>query len=721
MAVRKKQDDKYLLALRELVNSGAGNRQCFDCNQKGPTYVNMTIGSFVCTRCSGVLRGLTPPHRVKSISMATFTQEELDFLKAHGNELCAKTWLGLWDPKRATPQQDQRELMIDKYERKRYYLEPASPLKSLANAVNLKSSNGYHTSSISNISSNGYASIHLTPPAAQRTAANGLASKTPSTTTTSSAISRPQHHHHQQQPQQQQQDAFNMSSGGLGLISSLNSAGSTSTGALSDTSSCASNGFAGESDFVADFGSANIFDATTSSARSTGSPAVSSASSVSSSNGYAKVQPLRAAHLHQQQQLLNGNGNVNGNGTENFADFEHAPIYNGIAATSYFNWSDCSTPSLFPDPFEQPQEPSLPTYSLWSSESRTSHGQDLSKPREREKPPERAAAYKSSFTSLTSSRSVWSSSCDDSGEDSLAALSSTLTPTNPFLPYILQSSSSTSEAPASRRSSLFSYEEQDPPPIAAESNSNSNSSSNILNAYYNPFFTWSATLQQQQQSSQLGQQSHNSPKGAQVGSSAPSEDRYAALKDLDEQLRELKASEAVATEAPTPTNGNMHMADAFSSVAAASHNNNINNNSNTNANPFKSQQQQQQQQLLNGNGHLVNPFQANNSAHHQQQQQPQQQNLYGQLTLIPNGYGSSPVQAGGQLMHSATTVGHHQQLPHASFFNFNNNGFAVAQGLPNGCGFGSMQPAPVMAGGINGAFNNPFAASGAINTNNPFL
>lgn len=55
MAVRKKQDDKFLLALRELVNSSPGNRQCFDCSQKGPTYVNMTIGSFVCTRCSGVL------------------------------------------------------------------------------------------------------------------------------------------------------------------------------------------------------------------------------------------------------------------------------------------------------------------------------------------------------------------------------------------------------------------------------------------------------------------------------------------------------------------------------------------------------------------------------------------------------------------------------------------------------------------------------------------
>lgn len=53
--VRKKEGDKYLEALRELITTGGGNRQCFDCGQKGPTYVNMTIGSFVCTRCSGVL------------------------------------------------------------------------------------------------------------------------------------------------------------------------------------------------------------------------------------------------------------------------------------------------------------------------------------------------------------------------------------------------------------------------------------------------------------------------------------------------------------------------------------------------------------------------------------------------------------------------------------------------------------------------------------------
>lgn len=53
-SARKKQDEKNLKILRELV-SLTGNKHCFDCNQRGPTYINMTIGSFVCTKCSGML------------------------------------------------------------------------------------------------------------------------------------------------------------------------------------------------------------------------------------------------------------------------------------------------------------------------------------------------------------------------------------------------------------------------------------------------------------------------------------------------------------------------------------------------------------------------------------------------------------------------------------------------------------------------------------------
>ncbi|XP_070070951.1 alpha-protein kinase 1 isoform X2 [Drosophila takahashii] len=620
--------------------------------------------------------------------MATFTQDEIDFLRSHGNELCAKTWLGLWDPKRAAHQQEQRELMMDKYERKRYYLEPASPLKSLANAVNLKSSvpvtnhiqNGQHH--------NGYASIHLTPPAAQRTSANGLqkmannSSSNSSSGNSSSSISRPHHHHHNHNhhnnssSQNNNHDAFGLGGG----LSSLNSAGSTSTGALSDTSSCASNGFGADSDFVADFGSANIFDAT-SAARSTGSPAVSSVSSVGSSNGYAKVQPLRAAHLQQQQQqlqmqqqqqLLNGNGHQGG--AENFADFDHAPIFNAVAPPTFHDWISDWSRRGFHDPFDDCDEsPPTPNPPFPAQVSAAVSSPPL--PTVKEEPEELAWNFWQEEMLIEEGH--------HQDQQSLFHGTTPFSPSNPFLTY-----SSNEEhhlpAPSPPEKPSYSY-------LLFSSISNSSleeevqaddQEMNILNANFHDFFTWSAPLQNGHATSP--------PKGGSAAM-APSEDRYAALKDLDEQLRELKASET-ATEAPTPTNGNGQATDAFGGAL------------NNNPNPFKGQPQQQQQL----SSHMVNPFQQ------QQQQQHLHQNLYGQLTLIPNAYGSSPQQQmGHHLLQQQQQLQQHQQQQ--SFFNFNNNnGFTISQGLPNGCGFGSMQPAPVMA-------NNPFAASGAMNTNNPFL
>ncbi|KAK3745103.1 hypothetical protein QZH41_015080 [Actinostola sp. cb2023] len=85
-SAKKKQDEKNLKLLRELA-SQPHNKKCFDCGQRGPTYVNMTIGSFVCTSCSGILRGLNPPQRVKSISMTSFTPQEIEFLQGAGNEV----------------------------------------------------------------------------------------------------------------------------------------------------------------------------------------------------------------------------------------------------------------------------------------------------------------------------------------------------------------------------------------------------------------------------------------------------------------------------------------------------------------------------------------------------------------------------------------------------------------------------------------------------------
>ncbi|EFN85603.1 arf-GAP domain and FG repeat-containing protein 1 isoform X1 [Harpegnathos saltator] len=170
-SAKRKQDERNLKTLRELV-SQPGNKECFDCNQRGPTYVNMTIGSFVCTSCSGMLRGLTPPHRVKSISMATFSQEEIDFIKEHGNEYCKRIWLGLMNSN--SPQnfdtkdeQKMKDLMSAKYELKRYYLDP-----SIANQNTVVQQKSQSTNNIPRVPNSSTSTTLAAPVNNQRSTSN---------------------------------------------------------------------------------------------------------------------------------------------------------------------------------------------------------------------------------------------------------------------------------------------------------------------------------------------------------------------------------------------------------------------------------------------------------------------------------------------------------------------------------------------------------------------
>ncbi|XP_055520936.1 arf-GAP domain and FG repeat-containing protein 1-like isoform X7 [Leucoraja erinacea] len=125
---RRKQEEKHLRLVREL-GARTPNRRCAECEQRGPTYTDITVGSFVCTSCSGILRGLNPPHRVKSISMTTFTEQEIEFLQSHGNEVCRQIWLGLFDSRSSVipdyrDPQKIKEFLQDKYEKKRWYVPP---------------------------------------------------------------------------------------------------------------------------------------------------------------------------------------------------------------------------------------------------------------------------------------------------------------------------------------------------------------------------------------------------------------------------------------------------------------------------------------------------------------------------------------------------------------------------------------------------------------------
>ncbi|XP_034020153.1 arf-GAP domain and FG repeat-containing protein 2 isoform X2 [Thalassophryne amazonica] len=127
MSNRKHRDNQEICArkVRELSQSGV-NKHCFECNQPGVTYTDITVGSFVCTSCSGMLRGLNPPHRVKSISMTTFSQQEVEFLQNHGNEVGRRTWLCVFDPKTDAcsdmkDSQKFKEFLQDKYEKKKWH------------------------------------------------------------------------------------------------------------------------------------------------------------------------------------------------------------------------------------------------------------------------------------------------------------------------------------------------------------------------------------------------------------------------------------------------------------------------------------------------------------------------------------------------------------------------------------------------------------------------
>ncbi|XP_068441229.1 arf-GAP domain and FG repeat-containing protein 1a isoform X5 [Clinocottus analis] len=151
-SAKRKQEEKHLKMLREMT-SLPPNRKCFDCDQRGPTYANMTLGSFVCTSCSGILRGLNPPHRVKSISMTTFTQQEIEFLQKHGNEVCKRLWLGLYDDRTTSipdfrEPQKVKEFLQEKYEKKRWYVPPEqAKVVSTVHASVSGSSNNSSTSS----------------------------------------------------------------------------------------------------------------------------------------------------------------------------------------------------------------------------------------------------------------------------------------------------------------------------------------------------------------------------------------------------------------------------------------------------------------------------------------------------------------------------------------------------------------------------------------------
>ncbi|GFQ08503.1 probable ADP-ribosylation factor GTPase-activating protein agd14 [Phtheirospermum japonicum] len=97
MPRRVKDEERVEMIIRGLLKQPE-NRRCVNCNSLGPQYVCTTFWTFVCTICSGVHREFT--HRVKSVSMAKFNDEEISALQAGGNERAKEIYFKAWDPQR---------------------------------------------------------------------------------------------------------------------------------------------------------------------------------------------------------------------------------------------------------------------------------------------------------------------------------------------------------------------------------------------------------------------------------------------------------------------------------------------------------------------------------------------------------------------------------------------------------------------------------------------
>ncbi|CAI0444609.1 unnamed protein product [Linum tenue] len=97
MVKKEKEEDKIEKTIRGLLKLPE-NRRCINCSSLGPQYVCTTFLTFVCTNCSGVHREFT--HRVKSVSMAKFSYEEVSALQAGGNERAREIYFKDWNEHR---------------------------------------------------------------------------------------------------------------------------------------------------------------------------------------------------------------------------------------------------------------------------------------------------------------------------------------------------------------------------------------------------------------------------------------------------------------------------------------------------------------------------------------------------------------------------------------------------------------------------------------------
>lgn len=102
---RKDQISDEVLKLRRQPE----NLKCVDCSNRNCSYVCTNFNTFICSECAGLYRNHC--FRVKSCTVATFTEKELENLKnSGGNEASNRRYMARWKKKSEAPIPKQGDL-----------------------------------------------------------------------------------------------------------------------------------------------------------------------------------------------------------------------------------------------------------------------------------------------------------------------------------------------------------------------------------------------------------------------------------------------------------------------------------------------------------------------------------------------------------------------------------------------------------------------------------
>ncbi|KAL2827399.1 hypothetical protein BDW59DRAFT_57096 [Aspergillus cavernicola] len=121
LGISKRQQQRNERALQDLIRSVPGNDRCADCSAMNPGWATWNIGAFLCMRCAALHRKMgTHISKVKSLSMDSWSLEQVDEMKSHGNTIVNK----LYNPRNVQPpiptDIDEADACMERFIRQKY-------------------------------------------------------------------------------------------------------------------------------------------------------------------------------------------------------------------------------------------------------------------------------------------------------------------------------------------------------------------------------------------------------------------------------------------------------------------------------------------------------------------------------------------------------------------------------------------------------------------------